>query len=92
MDKLKTQYVINALLALSFLLVFITGVLKFMMINGIRLNLPWRVITPLHDWSGIVMIVLAIIHIATHWRWIAAMTKRTFTRARPDSPPPSQTE
>jgi hypothetical protein len=86
MDKLKIQYIINMLLALSFLLVMVTGVLKFMPMNGIKIDLPWRTITQIHDWSGMVMGLLAIIHIATHWRWIIVMTARFFRRREPSEP------
>lgn len=30
----------------------------------------------LHTWGGILMIIVAVIHIAIHWSWIIGMTKR----------------
>jgi hypothetical protein len=36
----------------------------------------WDII---HTWSGVVMIVAAIIHFAIHWRWVVNVTKRVFT-------------
>jgi hypothetical protein len=31
----------------------------------------------LHTWGGIVMIVVAVVHFAIHWRWVKVMSKRT---------------
>jgi hypothetical protein len=31
----------------------------------------------LHTWFGMGMIVVAIIHLIVHWRWVASMTRRT---------------
>jgi preprotein translocase subunit SecY len=30
----------------------------------------------LHTWGGAVMIAIAIIHLAIHWRWVKSMTRR----------------
>ena len=32
----------------------------------------------LHTWFGILMILVAIVHIVVHWNWIVSMTKRAF--------------
>jgi preprotein translocase subunit SecY len=32
----------------------------------------------LHTWGGVAMIVAALIHLAFHWKWVTAMTRRTF--------------
>jgi preprotein translocase subunit SecY len=32
----------------------------------------------IHTWSGVVMIVAAVIHLAIHWRWVKNVTKRFF--------------
>lgn len=34
----------------------------------------------LHTWFGILMIVVAIVHIIVHWNWIVNMTKRAFQK------------
>jgi hypothetical protein len=31
----------------------------------------------LHTWGGIVMIVVAVVHFAIHWRWVKVMSKHT---------------
>jgi preprotein translocase subunit SecY len=35
----------------------------------------------LHDWVGVAFLVLLIVHLALHWRWITRMTKELFRRA-----------
>ena len=31
----------------------------------------------LHAWGGVLMIVVAVVHFAIHWRWVKVMSKRT---------------
>ena len=31
----------------------------------------------LHTWSGVLMIAVAVLHFAIHWRWVKVMSKRT---------------
>jgi hypothetical protein len=37
----------------------------------------------LHTWSGIVMIVGAVVHLAIHWRWVKNVTARFFLSLLP---------
>ena len=30
-----------------------------------------------HTWSGVLMIAIAVLHFAIHWRWVKVMSKRT---------------
>ena len=30
-----------------------------------------------HTWSGVLIIVIAVLHFAIHWRWVKVMSKRT---------------
>ena len=76
MDKIKINYAIDALLAISFLVMAVTGVIKHFTLFGFRradLMLP-------HDISGIIFVVLAIIHLALHYNWIIAVTKNLFKK------------
>jgi hypothetical protein len=31
----------------------------------------------IHTWSGVAMVVLTLVHLVIHWRWLAEMTRRT---------------
>jgi hypothetical protein len=77
MNKAKLNYFVDILLMVAFLLVVVTGILKFPGWFG-YLHLPWRSLNKIHDWSGIAMAVLVLIHIILHWSWIVSMTKRIF--------------
>jgi hypothetical protein len=68
-------YIINILLGLSFVVLFLTGLLKFP-----ELQLPWRTINFLHNWSGMIFGLTAIIHLCLNRRWVAAMTKNYFLK------------
>ena len=35
----------------------------------------------IHTWSGVVIIIAAILHFAIHWRWVVNVTKKVFSRA-----------
>ncbi|MBN2422244.1 DUF4405 domain-containing protein [Candidatus Woesearchaeota archaeon] len=79
MDKTKLNYFIDLGLAVSFILVFITGVIKFPKLLpslGIRYSyLPMNLFTVIHDWSGIAIGIFVLLHLILHWKWIVCMTK-----------------
>lgn len=79
MNKTTLNYIIDVLLGISFLLVFTTGILKwkgwteiFEGIIGTKLNI--LAIIFVHDWSGLAMGILVLIHLILHWNWIKCMT------------------
>jgi len=74
MNRPKLNYIIDFFLFISFLIVSATGVMLFFMTQR-RGNMAW-----LHDWSGMVMIVLGFVHLVLHWKWIVCMTKNIFKK------------
>jgi hypothetical protein len=32
----------------------------------------------IHDWAGVVLLVIIGLHVVLHWRWIVQVTKRVF--------------
>ena len=36
----------------------------------------------LHDWVGVALVVVVILHLILHWRWIVYMTKRLCWRQK----------
>jgi len=85
----KINVAVNLLTALSFLVVGISGIYFLLFTNGgfeggrnlswdpgfIFSRTTWDLI---HTWSGVMMIVTALIHFAIHWRWVVNVTKRFF--------------
>lgn len=63
------------ILAISFVLAGITGVMKMPGWFNIKPEI-YKPLMLIHDWSGIVMVVLVLVHLIQHWKWIVAMTKR----------------
>ena len=83
MNKLKLNYWIDVGLAISFFVCFLTGLIKWpglIKIVGVSAyrTLSFSNISILHDWSGLIMGFLVLIHLALHWSWIVAVTKMIF--------------
>jgi hypothetical protein len=78
MDKTKINYVVDLGLAVSFLLVLVTGVLKYKWFSRLVLShraMPLAEITLVHDWSGLAFAFLGLIHLVLHWNWFISVTK-----------------
>ena len=81
MERAKLNFLEDVALIVSFLIVFISGVLKFPpAIQALRSTIPYSAVTPLHDFSGILLGILVIVHIILHWNWIVSMTKSFLKR------------
>jgi hypothetical protein len=69
------NYIIDSIMLFVGSIVAITGILKLPMFHSIYQTLPTQTLTQLHDLSGVVIIILVIIHLILHWKWIVSMTK-----------------
>lgn len=86
MNKFKINYVVDFLAFISFVVVAFSGIaIKIFMPSGVRqgrlqefLGIQKTVWSEIHDWSGILMIILVLIHLVLHWNWIICMTKNIF--------------
>lgn len=80
MDRALPRYVIDLGLIVSFVVCFVTGILKFPSI----LHLVWGgqrliVLEPLtvaHDYSGIFLGLFVLAHLVFNYRWIIETTRR----------------
>ncbi len=83
------NYLVDLGMAVSFILVFITGIIKFPgLIPRLRLryaSFDMRLMTDLHDWSGLLMGAFVLLHLILHRRWIVCMTKNLLKKKRPDT-------
>jgi hypothetical protein len=90
MAKPRTNYWIDVGLAISFLIVFITGVIKWpglLFKLGVNVkNLPIKRISLAHDWAGLIMGILVFVHLILHWKWIVVMTKSLFKKKEKEVP------
>ena len=83
MNKTILNYWIDIGLAVSFFICFITGLIKWpglIKIIGVSTyrTLSFSNISMWHDWSGLIMGLLVLVHLVLHWNWIVAVTKRIF--------------
>jgi len=80
MKRQILHYWIDLLLFITALVVTLTGIIKFpglLPFLGISyLSLPMGTLTWLHDWGGLVVVFLSLLHTLLHWRWITAMTRK----------------
>jgi len=78
----KINYFVDAGMAIAFILVAATGIIKFprlMRLVGVR-QLPFGTISLIHNWSGIALAALVLLHLILHWKWIVSMTKTFFKK------------
>jgi hypothetical protein len=85
-SKARINYWVDVGLVASFILSMITGLIKwpgFSRITGISYTfLPMLEISIIHDWSGLIMVALVLLHIILHFNWMIAMTKGLFKKKR----------
>jgi hypothetical protein len=86
MNLPKINYIIDALMVVSFAVTAVTGLIIFFFIPG---GVPqgryqefigilkgtW---TAVHNWAGIVMVLLVVLHFLLHWKWVVSTTKNLF--------------
>ena len=68
------KYCIDLGLLITAVVCIVTGLLKFPeLIRYIALSglvLPYNEISFAHDWSGVILVVLVVIHVAFNGRWL----------------------
>lgn len=85
----QINVIIDLVVALSFLVAAVSGIYFLLLASGGYQggnNLGWdphwlfsRTTWDLiHTWSGVVMIVAAILHFWIHWRWVVNVTRKFF--------------
>ena len=75
MDKVKWNYIIDVLILIAFIIVAITGLLKWPGV-GAHKFLPMLKLTMLHDLSGLIATIFAFLHVALNWNFMICMTKK----------------
>lgn len=83
MNNLKLNYWVNIGLIISFIICFITGLIKWSgiirIIGTSAYNiLHFKNISLFHDWSGLIMGILVLFHLVLNWNWMVGVTKNIF--------------
>lgn len=77
-------YLTDVALAITFAASLITGLIKFPgLLNAIGLDhrrMQAYGLNFIHDWAGILLIALVVLHLALHSKWIVASTKSFFEK------------
>ena len=82
MEKSKINYIVDVLMAISFFVAAITGLVMFFFLpSGVQrggyqefLGIIKHIWVDIHNWAGIILIILVIIHLILHWNWVVFMT------------------
>ncbi|MCK5333556.1 MAG: DUF4405 domain-containing protein [Candidatus Aenigmarchaeota archaeon] len=83
MNRADIHYWVNIGLAISFFICFITGMIKWPGLIKIIGTSAYKIlhvknISLLHDWSGLIMGLLVLIHLALFWKCLVYATKKRF--------------
>lgn len=80
MRRVFLKYLIDLGMLVTFILCFITGIIKFpgflRFIGATRHVLPMRDLTLIHDWSGVALGLLVLAHLVLNLSWIMTMTRQ----------------
>lgn len=80
MKRKDIHYCIDMAMLLSFILCGISGIIKWPgLVYSVGLDyqsLDIGVITLIHDWSGLVLCILSMVHVMMHRKWLVTMTRR----------------
>jgi hypothetical protein len=74
MVNIKISYILNIILGISLLVVLITGIIKLPLFDLYE-HSRGGFISNVHDISGVIFSILAIIHLLLHLKWYIAITK-----------------
>jgi NAD-dependent dihydropyrimidine dehydrogenase PreA subunit len=94
--RARLNYWIDAVIAVSFLITAVTGVVFLLPLSwqaALGLGRPGLLLVPLgtwhwlHDWSGALAAAGVALHFSLHYRWVAHMTRRTFGAGRVERRP-----
>lgn len=83
-NRSRTNSGINAMIAMSFFVTTLTAVYLLFIPGGkqgitdpmfLFSRTTWDLI---HTWSGIIMMISAVIHLAIHWKWVTKVTSKIY--------------
>ena len=83
MNSNTIKWFVDVGLFVAFLVCAITGFFKFTllmrMLGLTGLIFPLALMSDIHDWSGLALVILVAIHLFLNRRWTIAMTKKILT-------------
>jgi cytochrome b subunit of formate dehydrogenase len=87
MDKNKIKLLVDIGMAIAFLLVVITGIFKWPRLSQTMFYWAYEFVSPklmsrIHDWSGLIMALFVLIHLILNWIWIKSMISCMFKKEK----------
>lgn len=81
--KPKINYVVDVIMAVFFLITAVSGLVlfyyyKFDVSGPTILGVPRETWSFMHNWGGIILIALILLHFIFHWKWLSSMTGSMF--------------
>jgi len=73
MNKAKTYFWIDILMLIFFIIVAISGIAIFT-------DIKYRDLRYIHNYSGLVLIIIMTIHFLLHLKWISSIGKSMFKK------------
>ncbi|MFB6088841.1 MAG: DUF4405 domain-containing protein [Candidatus Aenigmatarchaeota archaeon] len=81
MQKARLDYIVDFLMAISFIVVSISGlVLGAKKDHRFFLGITRKNWIGIHNLLGIALILFVLIHLILHWKWMVRMTKYFFRK------------
>ncbi|HNR44474.1 MAG TPA: DUF4405 domain-containing protein [Methanofastidiosum sp.] len=88
MKRADTNYIVDVLMTLSLIVVGVTGIILFFFFeSGIRqggyqtffgvTKSSWNFF---HEYIGLLMVFLMVLHFLLHWNWMVCMTKKLLSK------------
>lgn len=78
------KYVVDVGLGVSFFLCFFTGIMKLpgflRFFHRASIDIPLDQMSMLHDASGVIMGIFALVHLALNRKWMASVTRKLMGR------------
>ena len=79
MNRTKVNYWIDVVIAISFVMSAASGIAFLLPVTGATvLGISYLAWTQIHTWGSLAMLAGVLAHLVLHWKWIVAMTKKTF--------------
>lgn len=91
MSKAMVNYIVDLAIGVAFVVASITGIVFLLPESWIAisesgqptmLGVSMAMWNTLHEWSALIMIGGAVLHVVLHWRWVTMMTRKAFRPPR----------
>lgn len=83
MNRQVLKWCVNLAMGIVFVSSFVTGFFKFTILTrafGLTdIILPLALMSDIHDWSGITLCLLVLVHLVLNRAWILSMTRKIIT-------------